>query len=94
MNNVINFVRERAIRKSGIKDKSVIDYMIDNQLDPCDADDVAVYVLQTQLVDTFGDIDVESISTPFVQIGDPLVSKKQDYIFYPDFSLFFDPANK
>jgi hypothetical protein len=89
MNNVIDFVRERAIRKSGIKDKSVIDYMIDNQLDPCDADDVAVYVLQMQLIDVFGDVDIDNISIPLTT-----VNTTQDYIFCPDFSLFFDPANK
>ena len=87
MNNVIDFVRERAIRKSGIVDKAAIDYMIDNGLDPCNSDDVAVYILQLQLIDALGDIEFDKISILPTTI-------KQDYIFYPDFTLFFETPNK
>ena len=87
MTNVIDFVRERAVRKSGISDKGAIDYMIDNNLDPCDPDDVAVYILQMQLIDTLGDIELDKISIPPTTI-------KQDYVFCPDFTLFFETPNK
>lgn len=87
MNNVIDFVRERAIRKSGIRDSSVIDYMLDNGLNPCNADDVAVYILQQQLIDALGDIELDKISIPPTTI-------EQDYVFCPDFTLFFETPNK
>jgi hypothetical protein len=87
MTNVIDFVRERAIRKSGIVDKAAIDYMIDNGLDPFNSDDVAVYILQLQLIDALGDIEFDKISIPPTTI-------KQDYVFCPDFALFFETLNK
>jgi hypothetical protein len=87
MDNVVDFVRARAIRKSGIVDKAAIDYMINNGLDPCNSDDVAVYILQLQLIDALGDIEFDKISIPPTTI-------KQDYIFYPDFTLFSEPPNK
>jgi hypothetical protein len=87
MTNVIDFVRERAIRKSGIVDKVAIDYMIDNGLDPCNSDDVAVYILQQQLIDALGDIEFDKISILPTTI-------KQDYVFCPDFALFFETPNK
>lgn len=89
MSNVIDFVKERAIRKSGIKDKAIIEYMVDNQLDPCNPDDVALYVLQTQLIDCFGDVDFDIVSIPLTK-----VDTTTDYIFCPDFSSFFDDPNK
>lgn len=77
MTDIIDFVFERAKRKSGIADLAVLKDMIDSNYDPCDPDEVTAYWVNKNLLD--------GIST------DPITfTVDQEYIYIPDFSLFFD----
>lgn len=52
MDKVIDFKRQRAILKSGIKDVRVIDEMIEQRLDPCDKDHYREYC-ENKAIDFF-----------------------------------------
>ena len=89
MTNVIDFQRERAVRKSGIKDKSVIDDMIANAYDPMDPQERRQYWDRCKLIELLGDGEDCSIS-----IGPFEIEQDDDFIYEPDLSMFFDDNNK
>lgn len=79
MSNVIDFLKERAIRKSGISDISIINDMIENCYDPCNPEDRNDYWNRCKLIDLLND-----------KIGPVTIEDGADFIYEPDFSLFFD----
>lgn len=80
MGEVIDFEKARLRLRSIIKDQETMWDMIENGYDPCDVDDIEEYRMRCELVDKL----TEGMSFSF----------KQDYIYEPDLSAFFDEDNK
>jgi hypothetical protein len=89
MNNIIDFERERAKRKSGITDIAVIDDMIANAYDPMDPQERQQYWDRCKLIELLGDGKDCSIS-----IGPFEIEQTDDVIYNSDLSMFFDDSNK
>jgi hypothetical protein len=76
MNKVVNFKVERAVRKSGIKDKAQVEYMIQRGYDPCNPADVAKFWKNKNAADTIGaaDFDLIDFDAFMENIQNPIVT--------------------